>query len=143
MDYTISTDKSRLDVGVIKGFLERSYWGKHRAEETIIRTSIDNSLCYGVYDGGRQIGFARVITDFATSYYLCDVYIDEDYRGKGVGKSLIEAITTSDELKNVQGILGTKDAHGLYEQYGFARDAERFMRRVPDYLRERIANGQG
>lgn len=143
MELLISTDKSRLDVDVIQGFLQRSYWGQHRAKASIIQTSIDNSLCYGVYDGEKQIGFARVITDFATTYYLCDVFIDEDYRGRGVGKTLIEAITTSEELKNVQGILGTKDAHGLYEQYGFARDAERFMRRVPDSVRKRLEGDQG
>jgi GNAT superfamily N-acetyltransferase len=130
----ISTDKSRLDMEVIKGFLSRSYWANNRSE-AVIQASIDGSLCYGVYDGDKQIGFARVITDFATTYYVCDVFISEDYRGKGIGKTLIETITTSDELRNIQGILTTKDAHTLYEQYGFDRIPDRFMRRLPDYLR--------
>lgn len=140
--FNISTDKSRLDLEVIKGFMARSYWANHRSEAKI-KASIENSLCFGVYDGDKQIGFARVITDFATTYYLCDVFISEDYRGRGVGKALVETITNSEELKNVQGILGTKDAHSLYEQYGFAKDADRFMRRMPDYVRAMQARVQG
>jgi GNAT superfamily N-acetyltransferase len=68
-------------------------------------------------------------------YWLCDVFIDEEYRGKGIGKQLVECLTTSVELKNLLGVLGTKDAHELYEQFGFASDKERMMRRMPDYIR--------
>ncbi|MNW04472.1 Acetyltransferase (GNAT) family protein [compost metagenome] len=68
-------------------------------------------------------------------FYLCDVFIDEDYRGMGIGKKLVETLTTSDEYKDLIGLLGTKDAHELYKQYGFESDMERFMRRVPDYVR--------
>jgi GNAT superfamily N-acetyltransferase len=132
--YLISDDKSLLDIGTIKAFLSRSYWANKRTPENV-ENSVQNSLCYGVYDGSRQVGFARVVTDHATMYWLCDVFIDEEYRGKGIGKQLVECLTTSVELKNLLGVLGTKDAHELYEQFGFASDKERMMRRMPDYIR--------
>ncbi|OCT11512.1 GCN5 family acetyltransferase [Paenibacillus pectinilyticus] len=133
--FVISDDKGRLDVDTIKVFLSRSYWANKRPEERTLR-SIENSICYGVYEGSKQVGYARIITDHATMYYLCDVFIDEDYRGMGIGKKLMESLTTSDELKDLMGLLGTKDAHELYKQYDFEPDAERFMRRVPDYIRK-------
>ena len=83
------------------------------------------------FDGSKQIGFARIVTDHVTMYWLADVYVDEEYRGRSIGKRLIETITNSEDLKDLVGILGTKDAHELYEQYGFERDTNRFMRRVP------------
>ena len=73
-------------------------------------------------------------------YYLCDVFIDEDYRGMGIGKKLVESLTTSDEYKDLMGLLGTKDAHELYKQYDFEQETERFMRRVPDYIRNMKSN---
>lgn len=133
-EYIISDDKNLLDLDIIKGFLARSYWANRRSE-TRIERSIENSICYGVYDGKKQIGFARVVTDHATMYWLCDVFVDEEYRGKGIGKKLVESITGSEELKNLMGLLGTKDAHELYRQYAFESDPERMMRRMPDYLR--------
>ncbi|MDR6553489.1 GNAT family N-acetyltransferase [Paenibacillus qinlingensis] len=132
--FVISDNKERLDVDVIKGFLARSYWANKRPEERTLR-SIENSECYGVYEGRKQVGYARVITDHATMFYLCDVFIDEDYRGMGIGKKLVESLVTSDEYKDLMGLLGTKDAHELYEQYNFEHDAERCMRRMPDYVR--------
>ncbi len=125
----ISTDSSLLDMDTIMGFLSKSYWANHRSRETIEK-AIRNSMCYGVYDGGKQIGFARVVTDQATMYWLCDVFVDEAYRGQGIGKILIDTIVTSEALKGLNGILGTRDAHGLYEQYGFSRIQDRFMRRT-------------
>jgi GNAT superfamily N-acetyltransferase len=133
-DYLISDDKNLLNHETIKGFLARSYWANRRTNERIEK-SIQNSICYGVYQEGKQIGFARVVTDRATMYWLCDVYIDEDYRGQSIGKKLVESITKSEELKDLMGILGTQDAHHLYEQYGFEADKERMMRRMPDYVR--------
>ncbi|MBB6733776.1 GNAT family N-acetyltransferase [Cohnella zeiphila] len=127
-EYLVSDDKSLLQLPVICGFLARSYWANGRPEEAT-RQAIEHSVCYGLYRGGVQIGFARVVTDGATVYYLCDVYIDEDERGKGLGKMLVGAIVR--EYERIPGFLGTRDAHGLYEQYGFRRDAERFMRRAP------------
>ncbi|CAN7743161.1 GNAT family N-acetyltransferase [Paenibacillus sp. LjRoot153] len=132
--FVISDNKELLDVDVIKGFLSRSYWANKRPEERTLR-SIENSVCYGVYEGRKQVGYARVVTDHATMYYLCDVFIDEDYRGMGIGKKLVESVITSDDYKDLVGLLGTKDAHELYRQYDFEPDTERYMRRMPDYVR--------
>jgi GNAT superfamily N-acetyltransferase len=129
----ISSDKLKLDFETIYNFLSMSYWAGKRPKEKI-KKSIENSMCYGAYIGAKQVGFARIVSDGATVYWLCDVFIDEEYRGQGIGKKLIETITASEELKNLMGILDTKDAHGLYEQYGFESDQERFMRRMPDFL---------
>jgi len=117
----ISTDRDRLDIPMIHQFLsERSYWAKGRSLETV-QVSITNSLCFGVYDNlGKQMGFARVATDYAIFAWLMDVFILEDYRGKGLGKLLIKAVTEHPALKNLTRIgLATADAHGLYNQYGF------------------------
>ena len=127
-EYLISDDKSLVDSDVVCDFLSKSYWANHRTPE-VIRKSIDNSVCYGIYHGDNMIGFARVVTDWATVYYLCDVFIDENHRGRGLGKKLVEAIIA--DFPSMMGLLGTKDAHGLYEQYGFVRDTQRFMRRRP------------
>ncbi|MNI41633.1 Acetyltransferase (GNAT) family protein [compost metagenome] len=125
-DYIISTDKSLLNYETIYKFLASSYWANNRPRE-IINKSIETSFCFGVYHTKRQIGFARIITDWATTYWIGDVMIDEEYRGKGIGKKLIETIISYEDLKNLNGILGTADAHGLYEQYGFVKNADRFM----------------
>ncbi|OPA73719.1 GNAT family N-acetyltransferase [Paenibacillus selenitireducens] len=132
--FVISDDRARVDISTVKGFLARSYWASQRSAE-IIERSIQGSVCYGVYDQGKQVGFARIVTDEATMYYLCDVFIDEAYRGLGIGKKLVEVITESERFRNLNGILGTADAHELYEQYHFVRDANRFMRRPADFLR--------
>lgn len=120
-NFIISTDRDRLDIPMIHQFLsERSYWAKGRSLETV-QQSIENSLCFGVYDdSGKQLGFARVATDYAVFGWLMDVFILEEYRGKGLGKLLIKEVTEHPALKNLRRIgLGTADAHGLYEQYGF------------------------
>lgn len=120
-NFFISTDRDRLDIQMIHRFLsERSYWAKGRSLETV-RQSIANSLCFGVYDvSGKQLGFARVATDYAVFAWLMDVFILEDYRGKGLGKLLIKEVTEHPALKNLRRIgLGTADAHGLYQQFGF------------------------
>jgi GNAT superfamily N-acetyltransferase len=128
-DYLISTDRTRLDQKTIFRFLSQSYWANTRPFEQIV-ASIDNSICFGVYHGERQIGFARIVTDRATMYWLCDVYIDEEYRGKGIGKNLIKTIVEFEELRGLFGVLGTTDAHGLYEQFGFVRNPDRAMIRM-------------
>jgi GNAT superfamily N-acetyltransferase len=135
-DYIISNDKSRLNLNTICDFLSRSYWANKRSMERI-KKSITTSICFGVYHKDKQIGFARVVTDEATMYWLCDVFIDEDYTGQGIGKKMVEVITTMEDLRNLTGFLGTLDAHDLYEQYGFERDPDRFMKRIPDFLRVR------
>lgn len=117
--FRINTDKSQLDISVISNWLiNESYWATNRPIETI-KLSIENSLCFGVFEGLRQVGFARVVTDYATFAWLCDVFILHDYKGKGLGKWLIETISHQPILKNLRMfILATKDAHGLYERYG-------------------------
>jgi N-acetylglutamate synthase-like GNAT family acetyltransferase len=117
--FLISTDRSKLDVDVIHRFLARSYWAEGIPRETVVR-SIENSLCFGVYDNARQIGFARVISDFATYAYLADVFILETYRERGLGKELMASITAHPDLQGLRRwSLGTRDAQRLYAQFGF------------------------
>jgi GNAT superfamily N-acetyltransferase len=129
-EYNISTDKSLLQKETIQSFLSRSYWANTRSREMLER-SIENSLCFGMYEGKRQVGFARVVTDYATMYWLCDVFIDEEYRGKGLGKKLVSYVTEFEPIRNLTATLATKDAHILYEQYGYTKEPDRFMRRIP------------
>jgi GNAT superfamily N-acetyltransferase len=131
----ISSDPSLLDLDAIVHFLRQSYWANERSDEKI-KKSLEGSTCFGAYYDNRQIGFARVVTDGATVYWLCDVFVDEAYRGQGVGKILIKVITTHEDYRNLFGILSTRDAHGLYEQYGFARDHGKTLTRKPDFLRK-------
>jgi GNAT superfamily N-acetyltransferase len=117
--YLVSTDKSLLSLDTVYDFLvNRSYWANYRTREQIEK-SIKNSLCFGVYEDGKQIGFARVVTDYSVMYWLCDVFVDEEYRGKGIGKILVENVVNHPELINLNGVLGTRDAQGLYQKYGF------------------------
>ncbi|PWV94483.1 acetyltransferase (GNAT) family protein [Paenibacillus cellulosilyticus] len=132
-DYLISDDKSKIDVEAVVAFLSQSYWANTRPPERTIR-AIENSYCVGVFYGEQQVGFARVVTDWATFFYLCDVFVDEKHRGNGIGKKLVEAVMSEAVLEGLTGLLGTKDAHGLYERYGFIRDSERFMRRPPQWM---------
>ena len=127
-NYLITNNKKLLSLAQIYEFLSKSYWAKNRSKE-IIKESIEHSECFGVYYKNEQVGFARIVTDYAVMYWLCDVYIDENHRKKGLGKKLIEVIVNNDELKKLTGILGTLDAHSLYEKYGFEKDKGRFMRR--------------
>ena len=129
----ISTDKDRLDLGLIHSFLvEESYWARERTlEET--RTAIENSMCFGVFDGERQVAFARVVSDKATFAYVGDVFVVEEYRGRGIGKMLMQEIVEHPELQGLRRwILATRDAHGLYEQFEFAplRHPERWMEKT-------------
>lgn len=118
-NFSVSTDISRLDINVIHGFLSSSYWAENIPVETV-RKSIEGSMCFGVYDKNRQIGFARMITDKATFAYLADVFILEEYRGRGLSKWLMEIIMSSPELQGLRRImLATRDAHGLYKKSGF------------------------
>jgi len=129
--YFLSTDKDLLSLDVIFGYLSRSYWAAERPRE-VVKTSLENSLCIGVYaPDGTQVGFARAVTDYATMYWLADVFILEEHRGKGLGKWMVENFLQVPELKNLSGILATRDAHGLYEKYGFKvpEDPKRMMRK--------------
>lgn len=129
--YVVSTDPSLLDMGVVHGFLGSSYWAEGVPSE-VVRRSIEHSLCFGVYEGGAQVGFARVVTDRATFAYLCDVFVAEGHRGRGLGKLLMETIIAHPELQGLRRwMLATRDAHGLYWQFGFTALArpEIFMER--------------
>lgn len=127
-EYIISDDKNKIQLDSVCQLLSTTYWAGKRSRSTIEK-SISHSLCFGVYHNERQIGFARCVTDFATVYWLADVIIDNDYRKSGLGKKLVEAVVKHEQLKNCFGILGTKDAHGLYEKYGFNLITDRFMRK--------------
>lgn len=121
--FYISTEKSKLDINMIEAYLSnRSYWAQGRSREKIV-TSIENSMCFGVYSNeGKQVGFARVLTDFAVFAWIMDVFILEEFRGKALGKMLMAAITDHPALQGLERWgLGTKDAHGLYEQFGFSK----------------------
>ena len=130
-EYKISNNKDLISIDRVCDLLSKSYWANKRSKERI-EESIKNSICIGIYDKEKMIGFARVVTDYATMYWLCDVIIDEEYRGNGLGKKLIECITEMEELKGMFGILATRDAHGLYEKYGFKKEPEKYMRRNTD-----------
>jgi GNAT superfamily N-acetyltransferase len=118
-DFLVSTDRSKLDVDGIHEFLTTCYWAKGIPKQTVLR-SIANSLCFGVYGGGKQVGFGRVISDFATYAYIGDVFVLEAFRGSGLGKWLMECIVAHPFLHGLRRwTLATRDAHGLYAQFGF------------------------
>ena len=126
---TISTDPARLDVDVIVDMLARAYWAVGRPRERSER-ALRTSLVFGIYDGDRQIGLARVVSDYSIFAYLCDVFIHEDYRTHGLGKWLIQTILAHPDLAGMRRwVLVTNDAHGLYKQFGFTaiEDPEHWM----------------
>ena len=117
--FFISTDKEKLDIDTIYTFFSNSYWASTRSLKQIIE-SITNSLCFGVYDIDKQVGFARVITDYSTFAYLADVFILPSYQRKGLGQWFMDAIFSKEELKNISTwMLLTNDAHKLYHRVGF------------------------
>jgi GNAT superfamily N-acetyltransferase len=134
-EYLVSTDKRKLDIDVVHGFLCRSYWAEGIPREVVER-SIEHSLPFGVYKGEQQIGFARVVTDYATFAYIGDVFILEEYRGLGLSKWLMHAVVEHPALQDLRRwMLLTRDAHGLYRKVGFTEPTtpERYMERVfPD-----------
>lgn len=119
-DLTISTDRSRLDRHTVLEFLRGSYWAAGIPGEIVDR-SIENALCFGVYDGARQVAFARVISDFATFAYLADVFVLGSYRRRGIATWLMEVVRDHPYLRGLRRwMLVTRDAHGLYRKFGFA-----------------------
>ena len=127
--FSISTDAARLDIQAMHAYLSRAYWSEGVPLE-IIAKAVKHSLCFGLFDGPHQIGLARVITDKATFAYLCDVYVLEEYRGRGLGKWMMEAVCSHPDLQNLRRFsLMTRDAHGLYEKFGFTclKDPKRYM----------------
>ena len=139
--YEISTDEARLDIDAIHAYLARSYWSPGIPREIVAR-AVRNSLCFGVYERAtrKQVGFTRVVTDHATFAYLCDVYVLEEHRGRGLSKAMMRAASAHPALAGARRVmLATRDAHGLYRQFGFGpltkvenwmeiRDAEVYRR---------------
>lgn len=119
-DYVITTDKTRLDISFIHDFLSNaSYWAEGRSLD-VVKRSVDNSLNFGVFSGDKQVGFARVVTDYATFAWLADVFVVSDHRGHGVGRWLIEVVVTHPQLRGLRRwVLATRDAHELYRGFGF------------------------
>jgi GNAT superfamily N-acetyltransferase len=118
-EFTVSTDRVLLDLDIVHGFLTDCYWAKGIPRDIVAR-SIENSLCFGVYAEGKQVGFARVISDFATYAYIGDVFVLDSFRGRGLGKWLMECIMQHPRLQGLRRwSLVTRDAHGLYAQLGF------------------------
>lgn len=127
--FTISTDKSRLDLASLQKHLSQVYWSK-AIPKNLVEIAINNSLCFGVYHSAEQVGFARVISDFASFAYLADVFIIDAHRGKGLSKWLITTIMNHSDLQGLRRwLLITRDAHGLYSRFGFKElgNSERFM----------------
>lgn len=117
--YLVTTDPAKFDLNAIHGCLVRAYWSQGIPRKTVER-AVANSLCFAVLHGKAQVGFARVVTDCATYAYLCDVYILEEHQGKGLGKWLMECVMAHPSLQGLRRFsLATRDAHGLYRQFGF------------------------
>jgi len=121
-DYFIATDRRLLDDEFVVQSLQSTYWAADRSRADII-ASMETSLCFGVFESGRerQVGFARVITDGVTFSWVCDVFIDPAYRGRGLGKSLVAEVLSHPNVTQTRTYLGTKDAHSFYERFGFKR----------------------
>jgi GNAT superfamily N-acetyltransferase len=119
-EYVVSSDPARIDLDVVHGYLRESYWAAGMPLE-LLRRAIEGSITFGVYHGDRQAGFARVITDAATYAYLSDVFILEEFRGRGLSTFLMDVIMAHPALQGLRRFaLSTRDAHGLYARYGFA-----------------------
>jgi GNAT superfamily N-acetyltransferase len=130
-DFEISSDPARVDVRMVHEFLTNSYWAKGIPIATV-RLSIENSICFAVYHGRQQVGFARIISDLVTFAYLADVFILPAYRGRGLSRWLMECIVGHPDLQGLRRwMLATQDAHGLYAKFGFTaiRNPERWMER--------------
>ena len=138
-EYSISTDRARLDLDVIHNYLSNeAYWASGRSRQVVAR-SIENSLPFGIYHGNDQVGFARIVTDYATFAWIADVFVLPEHRGRGLSKWLMEVIIAHPELQGFRRwVLSTKDAHGLYERFGFIplHRPERWMERPDPNMKE-------
>ena len=135
-DVIISDDKTKLDIELIHNFLTTSYWAEGRTLEEV-KNSIEHSLCFGIYKNDKQIGFARIVSDLTIIAYLMDVFILEEYRGKGYSKLLLKRIFNDVRYKGIKKwILATKDAHSLYAGFGFEK------LKNPDRLMEKVVPGK-
>ena len=138
-DYEISTERPRLNIDLIHDFLaNHSYWATGRSREVVAR-SIENSLSFGIYQGNDQVGFARIVTDYATFAWVADLFVLPEHRGHGLSKSLMEVIISHPKLQGFRRwVLSTRDAHGLYERFGFMKlhRPERWMERPDPKMKE-------
>jgi len=141
----VSTDPARQDVDAIHAYLTRAYWCEGIPHEVVER-AVRHSLCFGLFDGKAQVGLARIVTDYATFAYLCDVYVLESHRGRRLGKWLVECVMTHPQLQGLRRFnLATRDAHSLYAQFGFQplRQPEVHMEKhKPDIYKVVAAGGQ-
>ena len=136
-EYKFSDNKNLISIDKVCELLGNTYWANNRKRETTTK-AIENSICIGIYFNEVMVGFARIVTDYATMYWLCDVIIDENHQKNGLGKKLIEIITNMNELDGMFGILATRDAHGLYGKFGFYKVGEKYMKK--DAENKRIKN---
>ena len=132
-DYTLTDDKSVLDLAVVRDLLASTYWAADRTAEQVDK-SIQHSVCFGLFHGTRQVGFARAVTDCVTFCYLCDVIVAPEHRGRGLGKWMVECLLAHPDLQTTTQCLRTRDAHTLYEQFGFER-TEYLRRSAHDWSR--------
>lgn len=117
--HSVTADRQRIDVDAVHAFLTGCFWATGISRELVAK-SIEHSLCFGLFDNSAQVGFARVVTDYSTYAYLCDVYVLEEYRGKGLGKWMMEFVMKHPDLQGLRRFqLVTRDAHGLYSRFGF------------------------
>lgn len=128
--YYVKVGKENMQLELVKKLLEQTYWAADRSIETLEK-SMEHSICFGVFlsENDKQVGFARVLTDYATTYYICDVIVDADYRGIGIGKKIMATIQNDERFSSLHGILATRDAHELYRKYGFEDGGSAFMRK--------------
>lgn len=144
-NWTISTDPARQNVDAIHAFLARAYWSEQIPRD-VVEHAVRNSLCFGLFEGEAQIGLARVVTDYATFAYLCDVYVLERHRGQGLGKWLLECVMAHPQLQGLRRFnLVTADAHGLYARHGFktlAKAENHMERHKPDIYKTTAAGEQ-
>lgn len=140
-EYLVSTDPAKLDPQAAHAYLTTSYWSPG-IPLAVVKKALENSLCFGLYHQGKQVGLSRVVTDHATYAYLCDVYVLEAHRGKGLGHWMVECVMSHPELQNLRRFgLATKDAHGVYAAFGFTplKAPERMMERLDPKVYERMA----
>lgn len=133
-DYELSDDKSLLNIDIVQALLDTTYWAAGRPR-AVLEKCISHSMCFGLYRGSEQVGFARAVTDYSTFTYFCDVIIAPEHRGNGLGKWMVETILAHPDLQTVTQCLRTRDAHTLYERHGFER-SEYLRRSANDWSKQ-------
>ena len=139
-EYLLTDDSARLDLDTVCALLHKTYWAARRPRE-VIEQSLQHSVCFGLFHGDRQVGFARAVTDHTTFTWICDVVIAPEHRGHGLGKWMVERVLAHPDLQTASQVLGTRDAHTLYERFGF-RSTDFLKRTIHDWW-EKPAGGAG